>query len=76
MWPDSTQVVTQAEDAVVVEDVGVVVVDRTEVVSEEEAGEDSEVEAAGAEEGTIRIINQASRWMVRYAWEMCLFAGK
>lgn len=61
MWPDSTQVVTQAEDAVVGEDAGVVVVDRTEVVSEAEAvGEDSEVEAAGADEGTIRIINQAS----------------
>ena len=69
MWPDSTQVVTQAEDAGVEEDAGVVGVDRTEVVSEAEAGEnseveageDSEVEAVGADEGTIRIINEASR---------------
>lgn len=61
MWPDLTQVVTQAEDVVVGEDAGVVVVDRTEVVFEAEAGEDSEVEAVGADEGTIRIINKASR---------------
>jgi hypothetical protein len=55
-------VVTQAVDAVVGEVVGVVVVDRTVVVSEAGDGEeDSEVEAVGADEGTIRIINQASR---------------
>lgn len=61
MWPGSTQVVTQMEDVVVGEDAGVVVVERTEVVSEAAAaGGGSEVEAVGADEDTIRIINPAS----------------
>jgi hypothetical protein len=49
------------EDVVVGEDAGVVVVERTEVVSEAAAaGGGSEVEAVGADEDTIRIINPAS----------------